>query len=130
MALTLTNGVLCALLILNVCGCFNKRTEKARPMSRPVTKTKQRPRSQPQPQTQTQTRTRTKKQTETKTQTPTQKQTETETKTKTQTPHKTFPAPIETAVPDTKIKRTKKSKRPSSIYNWPSTPILSPSPGR
>ncbi|XP_035682788.1 uncharacterized protein LOC118420181 [Branchiostoma floridae] len=152
MALTLTNGVLCALLILNVCGCFNKRTEKARPMSRPVTKTKQRPRSQPQPQTQTRTRTKkqthTQQQTETKTltqtptqtetetktktltQTPTQTQTETETKTKTQTPHKTVPAPTETAVPDTKNKRTKKSKRPSSIYNWPSTPILSPSPGR
>ncbi|KAI8485502.1 hypothetical protein Bbelb_366960 [Branchiostoma belcheri] len=28
MTLTLMNGVLCALLILNVCGCFTRRTEK------------------------------------------------------------------------------------------------------
>ncbi|CAH1268276.1 Hypp3850 [Branchiostoma lanceolatum] len=92
MALTMTNGVLCALLILNVCGCSTKQTEKARPMSRPVTKTKQ----PPQPKIQ----------------------------------QKTGPVPADTTVPDTKKKRTRKSKRPSSFYNWPSTPILSPSPGR
>ncbi|XP_066286193.1 uncharacterized protein [Branchiostoma lanceolatum] len=102
MALTLTNGVLCALLILNVCGCYTKQTEKARPMSRPVTKTTQPPQSQPQPKAQQKTQ------------------------------QKTGPVPADTTVPDTYTKknRTRKSKRPSSLYNWPSTPILSPSPGR
>ncbi|XP_078684349.1 uncharacterized protein LOC144917888 [Branchiostoma floridae x Branchiostoma belcheri] len=105
MTLTLMNGVLCALLILNVCGCFTRRTEKPRPMSRPVTKTKQQQQQQQPPQPQTPQKTC------------------------------PSPLATDAAVPKTnkdllaktKTKRDKKSKRPSS-YKWPSTPILSPSP--